>query len=77
MGNGSQVVYEPMKVEPVTRSKGPLELGKEWNFLHWRPQILLVLSKEGEAEPDEGKVVCALGVRDWLGSLSCFAIVVV
>ena len=37
MGNGSQVVYEPMKVEPVTHSKGPLELVKEWNFLHWRP----------------------------------------
>lgn len=32
---GTYGIYRIMKVEPVTLSKGPLELGRKCYFLHW------------------------------------------
>lgn len=68
------MVYRAMKGEPVTLGKGPLELGKEWDFPHWNPESTSSLkNKEGEAELDEGSKVCVcLRERGRPYSLSCF-----
>lgn len=51
-----------MKVDPVSLSKGPLKLGKEWDSLHWNPYDTSSLKdKEGEAKRDEGSNVCVCG----------------
>lgn len=64
-----------MKVDPVSLSKGPLKLGREWDSLHWNPYDTSSLKdQEGEAKLDEGSnvCVCAWGAGGWPCSLSCF-----